>query len=112
MTRSKGVTTRWRQSRTKVRSGETKGKSKTQTGKGRRRSLSLMASAEDPKPRYAVLEKLLNQYRPLKKPVTMRVDADVLDWFKRGGQRYQTRINQALRKVMVQEMKAQQEKHR
>ena len=37
---------------------------------------------------------------PAKKSVTMRLDADVLDWFKSQGQGYQTRINQLLRKYM------------
>jgi uncharacterized protein (DUF4415 family) len=49
--------------------------------------------------------KLAEFYRPLKKPVTLRLDADVLAWFKKDGRRYQTRINQALRKVMEREMK-------
>ena len=44
-------------------------------------------------------------YRPLKKPVTLRLDADVIAWFKKDGTRYQTRINAALRKVMEREMK-------
>jgi uncharacterized protein (DUF4415 family) len=44
-------------------------------------------------------------YKPLKKPVTLRLDADVIAWFKKDGRRYQTRINQALRKVMESEMK-------
>jgi uncharacterized protein (DUF4415 family) len=44
-------------------------------------------------------------YRPRKKPVTLRLDADVLAWFKKDGRRYQTRINQALRKIMEREMK-------
>jgi len=30
----------------------------------------------------------------------------VLAWFKKDGRRYQTRINQALRKAMEREMKA------
>ncbi len=46
-------------------------------------------------------------YRPVKKPVTLRLDADVIAWFKKEGRRYQTRINSALRKVMEREMKAQ-----
>ena len=50
--------------------------------------------------------KLADFYRPLKKPVTLRLDADVLAWFKKDGRRYQTRINQALRQVMQREMKA------
>lgn len=45
-------------------------------------------------------------YRPLKKPVTLRLDADVIGWFKKDGRRYQTRINQALRKVMEREIRA------
>ncbi len=44
-------------------------------------------------------------YRPLKKPVTLRLDADVIAWFKKDGRRYQTRINEALRKVMERELK-------
>ncbi|MBF0306000.1 MAG: BrnA antitoxin family protein [Alphaproteobacteria bacterium] len=39
-------------------------------------------------------------FRPIKKPIAMRLDADVLDWFKRGGEGYQTRINAALREFM------------
>lgn|SRR5512140_1918735 len=47
----------------------------------------------------------LEFYRPLKKPITVRIDADVLAWFKKDGKRYQTRINTALRKVMEKEMR-------
>lgn len=43
-------------------------------------------------------------YKPIKKPVTLRLDADVLAWFRRDGRRYQTRINGALRRVMEREM--------
>ncbi len=50
--------------------------------------------------------KIADFYRPLKKPITLRLDADVLAWFKKDGRRYQTRINQALRKVMEREMRA------
>ncbi|HEV2401869.1 MAG TPA: BrnA antitoxin family protein [Candidatus Sulfotelmatobacter sp.] len=50
-------------------------------------------------------EKISELYRPLKRPVTLRLDADVLAWFKREGKRYQTRINQALRQLMEREMK-------
>jgi uncharacterized protein (DUF4415 family) len=32
-----------------------------------------------------------------KKPVLLRLDADVLDWFRRSGRGYQTRINAVLR---------------
>lgn len=39
-------------------------------------------------------------YRPVKQQITLRLDADVVDWFKRnapGGRGYQTEINRALR---------------
>jgi uncharacterized protein (DUF4415 family) len=36
-------------------------------------------------------------YRPLKEPVSIRLDADVLHWFKSSGKGYQSRINEALR---------------
>ena len=32
-------------------------------------------------------------YRPIKKPLTIRLDADVLAWLKAQGKDYQTRIN-------------------
>ena len=39
-------------------------------------------------------------YRPIKKPLTIRVDADVLAWLKGQGRGYQTRINALLRRAM------------
>lgn len=42
-------------------------------------------------------------YKPVKKPVTLRLDADILSWFKVQGRGYQTRINRALRNVMMKE---------
>jgi uncharacterized protein (DUF4415 family) len=44
-------------------------------------------------------------YRPIKKPITLRVDADVLAWFERQGRGYQARINRALRQLMLDEKK-------
>ncbi len=40
-------------------------------------------------------------YRPIKKPLTLRIDADVLAWLKSQGRGYQTRINQILRSAML-----------
>jgi|TARA_R110002096_G_scaffold223440_1_gene412729 uncharacterized protein (DUF4415 family) len=37
---------------------------------------------------------------PEKKPVTLRIDEDVLEWFKSQGKGYQTRINKLLRQYM------------
>jgi len=39
-------------------------------------------------------------FRPIKKPVTLRLDADVLEWFKRRHPKYQTAINTALRQYI------------
>jgi uncharacterized protein (DUF4415 family) len=39
-------------------------------------------------------------YRPIKKSLTIRLDADVLAWLKAQGSGYQTRINQMLRAAM------------
>lgn len=38
-----------------------------------------------------------------KQPISLRVDADVLDWFKSQGPRYQSRINAVLRSYMDQQ---------
>jgi len=46
-----------------------------------------------------------DMYRPIKKPVTLRLDADVIAWFKAQGRGYQTRINKTLRGVMLGEKK-------
>ena len=47
--------------------------------------------------------KLLNRslYRPVKIPVKINYDADVLEWFRSFGKGYQTRINTVLREYML-----------
>ena len=40
-------------------------------------------------------------YRPKKKPVTMRLDSDVIAWLKADGPGYQTKANQLLRHAMT-----------
>jgi uncharacterized protein (DUF4415 family) len=39
-------------------------------------------------------------YRPIKRPLSLRIDADVLDWFQRQGGGYQTRANSVLREYV------------
>ncbi|MGH9739531.1 MAG: BrnA antitoxin family protein [Candidatus Acidiferrales bacterium] len=39
-------------------------------------------------------------YRPPQKPVTLRLDVDVIDWLKSAGPGYQTRANGLLRHAM------------
>jgi len=49
---------------------------------------------------------MAEMYRPIKRPVTLRLDADVIAWFKAQGRGYQTRINRALRAVMLGERRS------
>jgi uncharacterized protein (DUF4415 family) len=39
-------------------------------------------------------------YRPIKKSVTIRLDSDLLAWFKARGRGYQTAINRVLREYV------------
>jgi uncharacterized protein (DUF4415 family) len=64
-----------------------------------------MASVEEPKNAHVMIEQFQRMYKARKKAVTLRLDADVLAWFKKSGSGYQTRINGALRKLMKEEMK-------
>jgi uncharacterized protein (DUF4415 family) len=70
-----------------------------------KKTISLSAAAEKPARRYISLPETMEWYRPIKKPVTLRLDADVLAWFKKSGRGYQTRINRALRELMKDEIK-------
>jgi len=45
-------------------------------------------------------------YRPVKQQISLRVDADVLAWFRSQGGRYQTYINTVLRKEMQAGLKS------
>ena len=46
------------------------------------------------------LKKATAAWPPVKKQLTIRLDADVLSWLKGHGRGYQTRINRILRVVM------------
>lgn len=43
-------------------------------------------------------------YKPVKKAVSMRLDADVVAWLKQDGPGYQTRANEILREKMMKEL--------
>ena len=45
-------------------------------------------------------------YRPIKKQITLRLDADTLSWFKNQVPRYQTLINKICRDYMEQHQHA------
>jgi uncharacterized protein (DUF4415 family) len=40
-------------------------------------------------------------YKPVKTSTTLRLDSDVLAWFKNQGRGYQTRMNDILRQAMI-----------
>lgn len=48
--------------------------------------------------------------RPRKRRISLRVDVEVVDWFKSKGPGYQTRINRILRRVMVEGKKRRGER--
>jgi len=41
----------------------------------------------------------------VKQQLTVRLDADILAWLRRQGRGYQTRLNQVLRKAMIEDIK-------
>jgi len=41
-------------------------------------------------------------YKPIKKTIQIRLDADILEWLKEAGSGYQTRANAILRQAMLQ----------
>lgn len=43
-------------------------------------------------------------YRPVKKQLTVRLDADVIEWLRKKGTGYQTRMNTLLREAMLSEL--------
>jgi uncharacterized protein (DUF4415 family) len=70
----------------------------------KKKTTSVNAAAEESKrPSMPVVD--MDIYKPIKKPVTLRLDADVIAWFKQQGRGYQTRINRALRTLMRDEGK-------
>lgn len=45
-------------------------------------------------------------YRPVKRAVSMRLDADGIAWLKRTSKGYQTRANQILRRRIIEDLRA------
>ena len=43
-------------------------------------------------------------YRPMKELISLRIDADVLHWFKAKGRGYQSRINKVLRNYFLKQV--------
>lgn len=43
-------------------------------------------------------------YRPVKQVVTIRLDADVVNWFRGRAQKYQSAVNRVLREYMIRHL--------
>jgi uncharacterized protein (DUF4415 family) len=67
----------------------------------KRKTSGKAAASKGLRPRY-LPDELAEFYKPVKKPVTLRLDADILAWFQKQGRGYQTRINRALRTMMTE----------
>jgi uncharacterized protein (DUF4415 family) len=50
-------------------------------------------------------EELAKMYRPIKAPVTVRIDGDILAWLRSKGGKYQAHLNATLRAAMLAERK-------
>jgi uncharacterized protein (DUF4415 family) len=79
--------------------------------KAQRKNLERLAEMPDDQINYDDIPKLTDaqlgemkraeHYRPVKKQITARVDADVLAWLKSQGKGYQSRMNAILRDAML-----------
>jgi uncharacterized protein (DUF4415 family) len=90
----------------KRRTGVTKGRRISGRKPAGRKIARLRASADETKRSRSLVAAVEALYKPIKKPVTLRLDADVLAWFKKQGRGYQTRINRALRNLMLDDRKS------
>jgi uncharacterized protein (DUF4415 family) len=75
---------------------------------GRQRGIAAIAAKSDAEIDLSEMPEVLDWssaevgkfYRPAKKPVTLRLDGDVIEWLKSFGPGYQTRANGLLRHAM------------
>ena len=76
-------------------------------------TLEELANVKDNKINFSDIPKLNKNFfktarllmPPAKKPVTFRLDDDVLDWFKKRGKGYQSHMNAALKAYMAMHLK-------
>ena len=89
-------------------------KAKTWTERERRKQLQALAALPDDRIDTSDIPELTAEqmrravrgpwYRPVKKPVTMRLDLDVIEWLKKEGPGYQTKANRLLRAEMLRSL--------
>src|SRR5258708_3350324 len=50
-------------------------------------------------------------YKPVKKQITLRIDADILAWLRQQGKDgYQSRLNAVLRRVMLEDLRGKRKR--
>jgi uncharacterized protein (DUF4415 family) len=79
-----------------------------------RRQVAVLASMPDNEIDYSDIPPLKDRfwkqavrnpfYRPVKRQLTVRLDADVIAWLREQGKGYQTRINALLRSAMLKDV--------
>jgi uncharacterized protein (DUF4415 family) len=82
-----------------------------------RRDIAVLAEKEDGGIDFFAIPEMRNgngagsgmAFRPIKRPVTIRLDEDVLDWLKGYGPGYQTRANLLLRHAMMNDARGQRQ---
>src|SRR5450755_3274914 len=94
--------------------GKRDGFMKKLTAKARQKQLQYLASMPDERIDTSDIPELTlvqlrrgvrgAMYRPVKLPVTMRIDADIIAWLKQAGRGYQTKANSLLRREMLRSM--------
>ena len=47
-------------------------------------------------------------YSPVKRQVTLRIDADILAWLRQHGKGYQSRLNSLLRAAMIEQLRGKE----
>ncbi len=72
------------------------------------RSISLKDQPEIKQNAFANRSGILTSglFKPYKQQVTLRIDGDIIAWARRDGAGYQSRINAALRKAMMEDLKS------
>jgi len=81
---------------------------------GRKRRLKKLAQRPDSQIDFSEIPPLTEKfwrnaarnpsYRPIKKQLTLRLDADVIAWLRQQGKGYQTRANALLRAAMLEDV--------
>ena len=88
---------------------------------GRKRELAKLAAMPDDEIDFSDLPELTEKfwqnavanpfYRPVKKQITLRIDADILAWLRhQGPEGYQSRLNALLRSVMLRDLEAKRKR--